>query len=156
MAVRVQREPFDLGAEVEKLTAGRRDVGAVVTFTGVCRGVEADGVVGAMTLETYEEMALAELARIEAEARGRWPLQDALIVHRHGRLTPGEVIVLVVTLSAHREAAFQAAEFLMDFLKTRAPFWKYEERGEGAGWVAAKDEDDRAMARWGTSPFPSG
>ncbi|QCI63420.1 molybdenum cofactor biosynthesis protein MoaE [Phreatobacter stygius] len=148
MAVRVQRDDFDQGAEVRRLTAGRSDVGAVVTFAGLCRGTTGSETIGAMTLETYEAMALAELSRIEAEARARWPLQDVLIIHRHGRMEPGDNIVLVVTLSVHREAAFQAAEFLMDYLKTRAPFWKFEEKGEGAGWVAAKDEDDSAAERW--------
>lgn len=148
MAGRVQREAFDLGVEVARLTAGRIDTGAVVTFTGLCRGLDKDGVIGAMTLETYEPMTLAEFARIEAEARARWPLQDVLIVHRHGRLEPGEVIVLVVTLSAHREAAFEAANFLMDYLKTQAPFWKFEEKAEGGAWVEAKASDDAAAARW--------
>lgn len=148
MAVRVQREDFDIGSEVRRLTAGRADVGAVVTFTGLCRGVTGDQTVGAMTLETYEAMAVAELERIEAEARARWPLQDVLVVHRHGRMEPGDNIVLVVTLSEHRQAAFAAAEFLMDFLKTNAPFWKFEETGDGGGWVAAKAEDDAAADRW--------
>lgn len=148
MAVRVQREDFDLGAEVRQLTAGRVDVGAMVTFTGLCRGVTSDKTIGAMTLETYEAMAVAELARIEAEARARWPLQDVLIVHRYGRMEPGDNIVLVVTLSEHRQAAFAAAEFLMDFLKTQAPFWKFEETGSGGGWVAARAEDDAAAERW--------
>lgn len=148
MAVRVQRDDFDLGAEVRRLTAGRIDVGAVATFTGLCRGVTGDQTVGAMTLETYEAMAEAELARIEAEARARWPLQDVLIVHRYGRMEPGDNIVLVVTLSEHRQAAFAAAEFLMDFLKTNAPFWKFEETGSGGGWVSARAEDDAAAERW--------
>ena len=148
MAVRVQREDFDLGAEVRQLTAGRTDIGAVATFSGLCRGVTGTEAIGAMTLETYEAMAIAELERIEVEARARWPLQDALIIHRFGRLEPGDNIVLVVTLSEHRQAAFAAAEFLMDFLKTNAPFWKFEEKAAGGGWVAAKDEDDRAVARW--------
>lgn len=148
MAVRVQREDFDQGAEVRRLTAGRPDVGAVVTFAGLCRGTTGAETIGAMTIETYEAMALAELSRIEAEARDRWPLQDVLIIHRHGRMEPGDNIVLVVTLSVHREAAFQAAEFLMDYLKTRAPFWKFEEKASGAGWVAAKADDDGAAGRW--------
>jgi molybdopterin synthase catalytic subunit len=150
MAVRVQRDDFDLGAEVKRLTAGRIDVGAVATFSGLCRGVTGTETIGAMTLETYEAMAVAELERIEAEARSRWPLQDALIIHRFGRLEPGDNIVLVVTLSEHRQAAFAAAEFLMDFLKTRAPFWKFEEGGAGEGWVDAKDDDDLAADRWKT------
>jgi molybdopterin synthase catalytic subunit len=152
MAVRVQREDFDMGAEVRRLTAGRVDVGAVATFTGLCRGVTGSTTIGAMTLETYEAMAMAELARIEAEARARWPLQDVLIVHRYGRMEPGDTIVLVVTLSEHREAAFAAAEFLMDFLKTRAPFWKFEETGGEGAWVAAKEADDAAALRWESAP----
>ena len=148
MTVRVQREDFDLGAEVKRLTAGRIDVGAVATFSGLCRGVTGTETIGAMTLETYEAMAVAELSRIEVEARARWPLQDVLIVHRHGRLEPGDNIVLVVTLSEHRQAAFAAAEFLMDFLKTRAPFWKFEEGAAASGWVGAKDDDDLAADRW--------
>lgn len=148
MTVRVQRADFDLGAEVKRLTAGRADVGAVVTFSGLCRGRTGAERIGALTLETYEAMALAELERIEAEARGRWPLQDMLVIHRHGRMEPGDNIVLVVTLSEHREAAFAAASFLMDYLKTRAPFWKFEEGSEGAAWVEAKDADDEAAARW--------
>ncbi|AVO45655.1 molybdenum cofactor biosynthesis protein MoaE [Phreatobacter cathodiphilus] len=148
MTVRVQREDFDLGAEVKRLTAGRVDVGAVATFTGLCRGRTGSDTVGAMTLETYEAMALAELQRIEEEARGRWPLADVLVVHRYGRMEPGDNIVLVVALSEHRQAAFAAAEFIMDFLKTRAPFWKFEETGGEGGWVAAKDVDDAAADRW--------
>jgi molybdopterin synthase catalytic subunit len=148
MSVRVQREDFDLGAEVKRLTAGRVDVGAVATFSGLCRGVTGEARIGAMTLETYEAMAEAELARIEAEARARWPLQDVLIVHRFGRMEPGDNIVLVVTLSEHRQAAFAAAEFLMDFLKTNAPFWKFEETAVGSGWVEAKSADDAAVDRW--------
>jgi molybdopterin synthase catalytic subunit len=148
MSVRVQREDFDLGAEVKSLTAGRVDVGAVATFSGLCRGVTGAEHIGAMTLETYEAMAEAELARIEAEARARWPLQDVLIIHRFGRLEPGDNIVLVVTLSEHRQAAFAAAEFLMDFLKTNAPFWKFEETSRGGGWVDAKAADDAAADRW--------
>lgn len=148
MTVKVQRADFDLGAEVARLTAGRADVGAVVTFSGLCRGQTGEERIGALTLETYEAMAIAELERIEAEARSRWPLQDVLIIHRHGRMEPGDNIVLVVTLSEHREAAFAAASFLMDYLKTRAPFWKFEEGAEGAAWVEAKDADDEAAARW--------
>jgi molybdopterin synthase catalytic subunit len=148
MSVRLQREPFDLGAEVQRLTEGRDDIGAVVTFSGLCRADGENGPIAAMTLEHYPGMAEAELARIEAEAKDRWPLQDVLIVHRHGRLVPGDPIVLVVTLSQHREAAFAAAAFLMDFLKTRAPFWKQEEGTSGTQWVDAKAADDAAAARW--------
>jgi molybdopterin synthase catalytic subunit len=148
MAVRVQRGDFDIGAEVQALTRGRTDVGAVVTFSGLCRGVTGDETIGALTLETYEAMAVAELSRIEAEARARWPLQDALVVHRFGRMEPGDNIVLVVTLSEHRAAAFEAAEFLMDYLKTNAPFWKFEDKPQGGGWVEAKETDDAAASRW--------
>jgi molybdopterin synthase catalytic subunit len=148
MAVRVQREDFDIGAEVAAMTRGRTDVGAVVTFSGLCRGITGSETIGALTLETYEAMAVAELSRIEAEARGRWPLQDVLVVHRHGRMEPGDNIVLVVTLSEHRAAAFEAAEFLMDYLKTNAPFWKFEDGAKGGTWVEAREADDAAAARW--------
>jgi len=150
VTVRLQREDFDLGAEAERLISGRTDIGAVVTFTGLVRGVARGAPIAAMTLEHYPALAQAELERIEGQARTRWPIDDVLIVHRYGRLLPGERIVLVITLSAHREAAFQAAEFLMDFLKTRAPFWKSEEGAEGARWVDAKPEDEGATARWGS------
>ncbi len=148
MAVRVQEEPFDLGAEATALSAGRIETGAIVTFTGLCRGKTHGDTVTALTLECYVDMAVAELSRLEAEARKRWSLDDVLIVHRYGRLTPGEVIVLVITLSAHRKDAFAAAEFLMDVLKTDAPFWKKEEDENGARWVEAKASDDAARDRW--------
>ena len=125
--VRLQREPFDAAAEAAKLTRGRIDVGAVVTFTGVCRGSERGEPIAALTLEHYPDMAEAEIERHVAEAADRWPLLGVTVVHRHGRIVPGEDIVLVVTASSHREAAFAAAEFLMDYLKTRAPFWKQVE-----------------------------
>ncbi|MGQ3674491.1 molybdenum cofactor biosynthesis protein MoaE [Xanthobacter sp. TB0139] len=149
--VRVQAEPFDLAAESALLSTGRTDVGAVVTFTGLCRADQAaDGAaLSALVLEHYPGMAEEEISRHLDEARGRWPLQGAIIVHRHGRITPGEPIVLVVTASAHRAAAFEAAEFLMDWLKTNAPFWKKEECAAGAGqWVEARTRDDVAAARW--------
>ncbi len=138
ITTRVQSAPFDLAAEAAALTAGRSDVGAVVTFTGHVRDV-------AMTLEHYPAMTGRQLAAIAAEAEARWLLLGGTIIHRHGRLKPGEPIVLVAIASAHRAAAFEAAEFLMDWLKTRAPFWKQE---EGSGWVAAKAADDKAAARW--------
>lgn len=122
MAVRVEKAPFDLSAEVAALTAGRADVGAVVTFTGAVRGDESGRPLTSLTLEHYPGMTEAELARVEAEANARWPLAASLIVHRIGELGPGEGIVLVITASAHRQAAFEAASFLMDYLKTRAPF----------------------------------
>jgi len=148
MSVRLQSADFDVGVEIAALTKGRTDIGAVVNFIGICRAGPEDDRISAMTLDHYPEMAQAELERIEAEARERWPLQGITIVHRHGRLVPGDNIVLVVTASMHRQAAFDAAEFLMDYLKTRAPFWKKEERATGTGWVAAKDEDDAAASRW--------
>ena len=149
MTVRLQSADFDVAAEVAGLTHGRTDVGAVVNFIGICRAGPDDDRITAMTLDHYPEMAQAELERIEAEARQRWPLQGITIIHRFGRLVPGDNIVLVVTASAHRQAAFEAASFLMDYLKTRAPFWKKEERAGGSDWVAAKDEDDIAAGRWG-------
>ena len=148
MAVRVEREDFDIGAEVRRLTAGRTDIGAIVTFSGTVRGGRDDAI-RAMTLEHYPGMTEAELARVEAEAGRRWPLQASLIVHRIGTLKPGDNIVLVVTASAHRQAAFAAAEFLMDYLKTRAPFWKKEEGADGqAHWVEARECDEEAAGRW--------
>jgi molybdopterin synthase catalytic subunit len=146
--VRLQREPFDAAAEATKLARGRNDVGAVVTFTGICRGSENGEPISALTLEHYPGMAEAEIGRHVAEAVGRWPLLGVTIVHRYGRIEPGEDIVLVVTTSSHREAAFAAAEFLMDYLKTRAPFWKQVERSGGKAWVDAKAADDSAAERW--------
>jgi len=149
MGVRVQREDFDVGKEIDRLTAERTDIGAVVTFTGRVRG-EANGQpISSMTLEHYPGMTEQELTRVEAEARERWPLQASLIIHRIGELKPGDNIVLVVTASAHRQAAFEAAEFLMDYLKTRAPFWKKEAGPDGRGtWVDARDSDEAALERW--------
>ncbi|MGE0563132.1 MAG: molybdenum cofactor biosynthesis protein MoaE [Pseudolabrys sp.] len=146
--VRIQREPFDAAAESAKLTRGRGDVGAVVTFTGICRGDEAGQSIAALTLEHYPGMAEAEIERHVADANARWPLKGVTVIHRHGRIEPGEDIVLVVTASAHREAAFAAAEFLMDFLKTRAPFWKQVEQAGGKSWIEAKRADDDLAARW--------
>ena len=149
MAVRVQAAPFDLSAEIAALTAGRTDAGAVVTFTGMVRGDEAGRGISSLTLEHYPGMTEAELARVEAEAAARWPLAASLIVHRIGELKPGEPIVLVITASAHRHAAFEAASFLMDYLKARAPFWKKVTYLDGASsWVDAKDTDTAAAARW--------
>jgi molybdopterin synthase catalytic subunit len=148
MTVRIQREDFDTGAEVTRLSKGRTDIGAVASFTGVCRGTDKDGDTVAMTLEHYPGMAEAEIERHVDEAEKRWPLLGVTVIHRHGRLVPGDNIVLVVTASAHREAAFAAAEFLMDYLKSKAPFWKKEERAGGNGWVDAKKSDDAAAARW--------
>ncbi len=150
--VRIQREDFDVAAEIAKLTEGRADIGAVVSFSGLCR--DEQGQLSALELEHYPGMAEAEIARIAAEAIARWPLQGLTAIHRHGKIAPGENIVLVVAASAHRQAAFEAANFLMDFLKSRAPFWKKEHRADGSdgGWVEAKDADDRAAARWTQSP----
>jgi molybdopterin synthase catalytic subunit len=146
--VRVQAEPFDAGALIQSLAAGRSDVGAVVSFQGLVRAAEGEAPITALTLEHYPGMTERELERIEAEAHARWPLQASLIVHRYGRMTPGEPIVLVVTASAHRHAAFAAASFLMDWLKTKAPFWKRAETADGERWIDAKSSDDAAAERW--------
>jgi molybdopterin synthase catalytic subunit len=150
--IRLQREPFDVAAEAASLTRGRTDVGALVTFTGICRGDEAGGKLVAMTLEHYPDMAEAEIARHVEAAQQRWPLLGVTVIHRYGRIAPGEDIVLVVTASSHRQDAFAAAEFLMDYLKTRAPFWKRVEQASGGtvtgAWVDAKSTDDAAADRW--------
>ena len=146
--IRIQAEDFDLAAEVAALAEGRPDTGAVVTFTGLCR--DEGGRLAALELEHYPGMAEAEVARVVAEAAGRWPLAGITVIHRYGRIRPGQNIVLVATASAHRGAAFAAAEFLMDYLKTRAPFWKREHLKDGTAgpWVEAKDLDDEAAQRW--------
>jgi molybdopterin synthase catalytic subunit len=146
--VRIQAGDFDLADEVAKLTAGRGDIGAVVTFSGLCR--DEAGTLAALELEHYPGMAEAEILRIARQAAERWPLTGLVAIHRHGKIAPGGNIVLVVAASAHRQAAFEGASFLMDFLKTRAPFWKKEHRTDGTegGWVDAKDADDRAASRW--------
>ncbi|GGH25182.1 molybdenum cofactor biosynthesis protein MoaE [Alsobacter metallidurans] len=148
LTVRIQAEPFDVAAELAGIAAGRTDVGAVVSFTGLCRA--EGGALAALELEHYPGMAEEEMRRVAAEAAERWPLQGLVAIHRHGKIAPGEPIVLVVTASAHRAAAFEAAEFLMDYLKTRAPFWKKEHRVDGSqgDWVEAKDVDDKAAERW--------
>ncbi len=146
--IRLQREDFDVAAEQRLIAQGRADVGAVVTFTGICRGAEGENAIAAMTLEHYPGMAEQEIARHVAKAEQRWPLMGVTVIHRYGRMVPGDNIVLVVTASSHRGEAFAAAEFLMDFLKTKAPFWKQEERADGKNWVAAKDQDDLAAERW--------
>ena len=146
--IRLQTDDFDISAEVSRMTAGRADVGAVVTFTGLVRDTAGGARISSMTLEHYPAMAQKELEAIEAEARRRWQIADCLIIHRYGELSPGDQIVLVVTLSAHREDAFLAAEFLMDWLKTKAPFWKKEATDGGAKWVAARGADDAAAERW--------
>lgn len=153
--IRVQQEDFDPQAEVALLTSGRTDIGGVVTFTGLVREmIDADGqaaAIPAMTLEHYPGMTEKMLAAIEEEANARWPLAASLIIHRYGRLEPGERIVFVATASSHRHAAFEANMFLMDWLKTKAPFWKLEEGPEGGKWVDARDSDDDAVARWAES-----
>jgi molybdopterin synthase catalytic subunit len=144
--IRVQEEDFDIAAEIARLKQGRSDIGAIVTFTGTVR--DQDGTITEMTLEHYPGMTETELARIEAEAHVRWPLQASLIVHRYGTLKPGDNIVLVITASTRRDAAFEAARFLMDYLKTSAPFWKRESGPGGTRWVEAEARDDTARARW--------
>ena len=146
--VRLQVEDFDAAAEATALTRGRSDIGAVVSFTGICRGAESGEPIAALNLEHYPGMAEAEIARHVEDAKARWPLLGVTVIHRHGRIKPGENIVLVVTASSHREAAFAAAEFLMDYLKTRAPFWKQVESKSGTAWIDAKETDDAAADRW--------
>jgi len=149
MAVHVQQEDFDIAAEIAALTKGRGDIGAVVTFSGLCRGQDEGRNVATLRLETYQEMAEEELSRLEREAWQRWPLQASTIIHRHGAMKPGDNIVLVICASAHRQAAFEAAAFLMEYLKTRAPFWKAEEASDGSTrWIEAKASDDEAAERW--------
>ena len=152
--VRIQQADFDIAAETAGLIAGRTDVGAVVSFLGLCRG-EA-GALEALELEHYPGMAEAEILRIAGEALARWPLQGVTIIHRVGKIRPGENIVLVLAASGHRQTAFDAAAFLMDFLKSRAPFWKKQHRadGSGGGWVDAKHSDHAALARWDVNETP--
>jgi len=150
--IRLQREDFDPAAEIAALIRGRTDVGAVVVFTGICRDNDGGDRIAAMTLEHYPGMAEAEIARHVAEAEQRWALIGVTVIHRYGRLVPGDNIVLVATAAKHRGDAFSAAEFLMDYLKTRAPFWKQEERAGATAWVAATEADDAAAERWITPP----
>ncbi|MCO5073611.1 MAG: molybdenum cofactor biosynthesis protein MoaE [Rhizobiaceae bacterium] len=146
--VRVQAEDFELSAEVERLAAGRSDIGAIVTFSGLCR--DEGGTLSALELEHYPGMAEAEMTQIANEALVRWPLQGLSVIHRFGKIAPGENIVLVIAASSHRQAAFEAASFVMDYLKSRAPFWKKEHLldGSAGGWVDARESDDQAAARW--------
>lgn len=145
--VRIQAEDFDTAAEIARLSRGRADIGAVVTFTGVCR--DEGGRLTALELEHYPGMAEAEIGRIAAEAARRWPLMGVIVIHRFGRLLPGDNIVLVATASSHRQAAFEAASYLMDFLKSRAPFWKKEHApGREGEWVEAREADAGALRRW--------
>ena len=148
MTVRVQQDDFDVGAELAALSAGNHAVGGIASFVGVVREMAGDQKIGAMTLEHYPGMTERALAEIEAEARQRWPLEACLIIHRYGRLEPGANIVLVATASAHRQAALEACAYLIDWLKTKAPFWKLEETAAGAKWVDARDTDDEATKRW--------
>lgn len=146
--IKVQEAAFDVGAELQALTAGRTDIGAVASFVGLVRDLADDQTITAMTLEHYPGMTERKLAEVEAEANRRWSLQASLIVHRHGRMLPGEPIVLVATASAHRAAALQSCAFLIDWLKTKAPFWKLEETAGASQWVEARAADDRAAERW--------
>lgn len=147
MRIVVQDAPFDLGQEAKAFASGHTDMGAIVTFTGVVRNT-GDATLDAMEIEHYPGMTEGALERIAAEAMTRWSLGDALVIHRYGRLVPGEMIMMVATASRHRKDAFEAAEFLMDYLKSRAPFWKREITSDGATWVAARDEDEAALDRW--------
>ena len=146
--IRIQQADFDIAQEIAAMSKGRTDIGAVVSFSGICRGSENGEPIAALTLEHYPGMAEAEIRRHAEEAMSRWPLSGLTVIHRVGRITPGENIVLVVTASQHRQAAFQAAEFLMDYLKSSAPFWKREESARGSSWIEARDHDDAAAARW--------
>jgi molybdopterin synthase catalytic subunit len=148
VTIRIQQADFDIAREISALTKGRSDIGAVVTFSGICRGDEGGDAIAALTLEHYPGMAEAEIARHAETAASRWPLTGLTIIHRVGRIESGENIVLVVTSSVHRHAAFEAAEFLMDYLKAHAPFWKREEGASGTSWVDARAHDDAAAGRW--------
>ena len=148
VTIRIQQADFDIAQEISALTKERTDIGAIVSFSGICRGTEGSETIAALTLEHYPEMAEAEIARHAETAMSRWPLTGLSVIHRVGRIKPGENIVLVLTASQHRQAAFQAAEFLMDYLKANAPFWKREESADGTSWVDARNHDDAAAARW--------
>ncbi len=146
--IRIQLEDFSIESEITRLTSGRSDIGAVVTFSGLCR--DEGGMLSALELEHYPGMAEAEIQRIAEDAIKRWHLSALTAIHRYGKIAPGENIVLVIAASPHRQAAFDGANYLMDFLKTRAPFWKKEHRKDGSmgEWVDAKDADDAALERW--------
>jgi molybdopterin synthase catalytic subunit len=148
VTIRIQEADFDVAREIAALTKGRTDIGAVVSFSGICRGSEDGEPIAALTLEHYPGMAEAEITRHAETALSRWPLNGLTVIHRVGRIVPGENIVLVLTASTHRQAAFEAAEFMMDYLKANAPFWKREESTGGTSWIAARDHDDEAAARW--------
>ena len=146
--IKVQEQDFDVGKELAALTGGNTAIGGLAVFVGLVRDMAGGAGISAMTLEHYPAMTEKMLAGIEAEAQARWPLEASLIIHRHGRLEPGDRIVMVAAASAHREAAFEACQFLMDWLKTKAPFWKLEETEQGPQWVDARSSDDAAAARW--------
>ena len=146
--IRVQEEDFDVGAEINKLTAGKSGIGGLAVFVGMVRDTAEGEDVRAMTLEHYPGMTEKKLKEIDAEAHKRWPLKATLVIHRYGELKPGERIVLVAAASSHRDAAFEACRFLIDWLKTQAPFWKLEDKGAKAEWVAARDSDAESAARW--------
>ena len=146
--IKVQSEDFDIGAEITRMTRDNTAIGGLACFVGLVRDIAGDAKISSMTLEHYPGMTERQLELLEAEARQRWPLQDVLIIHRYGRLMPGDRIVLVVTASSHREASLQSCEFLIDWLKTKAPFWKLEDTQKGQRWVAAREEDDQAADRW--------
>src|SRR6202046_282125 len=148
VTIRIQETDFDIAREIAALTNGRKDIGAVVSFSGICRDTEGGDAIAALTLEHYPGMAEAEISRHAETAMSRWPLNGLTVIHRVGRIVPGENIVLVLTASVHRQAAFEAAEFLMDYLKANAPFWKRVDGRDGANWVEARDHDDAAAARW--------
>ena len=148
VTIRIQEADFDVAQEIATLSRGRTDIGAVVSFSGICRGGDDGKTLAALTLEHYPGMAEAEIERHAATAMARWPLAGLTVIHRVGRIVPGENIVLVLAASAHRQAAFEAAEFLMDYLKANAPFWKREESADGTSWVEARQHDDAAAARW--------
>jgi molybdopterin synthase catalytic subunit len=154
LSVRIVEQAFDPAAELAGFARGRADVGGVASFTGTVRGEHGGTPVLAMTLEHYPGMTEKALAALEAEARARWPLLDTLVVHRVGRMLPGEAIVLVATASAHREAALAACAFLIDWLKTKAPFWKLEATPSGERWVEARASDEARAEAWATSPQP--
>lgn len=147
MRVSVQQDPFDLGAEANAFAAGDKTNGAIVTFTGVVRDLATTDL-ACMEIEHYPGMTERAIAKIAEEAKSRWSLGDVLVIHRYGRLAPGDWIMMVATAAPHRKDAFEAAEYLMDYLKSRAPFWKKEITTSGAEWVAAKDEDEDALLRW--------
>ena len=146
--IRLQQEPFDLGSEFAALKRGHAGIGGIAVFVGTVRAQSGDAAIRSMTLEHYPQMTERALAAIEAEARARWPLIASLVIHRYGRMEPGDDIVLVMTAAAHRQAALESCAFLIDWLKTKAPFWKLEETAGGAAWVAARAEDDVAADSW--------